>query len=236
LAIRVLEPPTDDDCAVIRDFAKVNNLVIYLQPKGPDSIMPLWPEAGLMPSYALPDHQVNFNFKPTMFTQVNTAINRQMINRVIDVLALTKEDRVLDLFCGLGNFTLPLARYSGHVVGIEGDLPLVNHAQENARLNNISNVDFYKADLFGDLSAEPWVKQTFTKVLLDPSRAGAAEVLAWMPKWKPECIVYVSCNPATLARDAGILVNDLGYRLEKAGVMDMFPQTAHVESIAVFRR
>ena len=236
LAIRVLEPPTADDCAVIRDFAKANNLAIYLQPKGPDSIMPLWPEAGLMPSYALPDHQVNFNFKPTMFTQVNTAINRQMINRVIDVLALTKEDRVLDLFCGLGNFTLPLARYSGHVVGIEGDLPLVNHAQENARLNNISNVDFYKADLFGDLSAEPWVKQTFTKVLLDPSRAGAAEVLAWMPKWKPECIVYVSCNPATLARDAGILVNDLGYRLEKAGVMDMFPQTAHVESIAVFRR
>ncbi len=235
LAIRVLEPPTNDDCEVIRDFAKANNLVIYLQPKGPDSIIPLWPEAGLMPSYSLPDHQVDFKFKPTMFTQVNTAINRQMINRVINILSLTKADRVLDLFCGLGNFTLPLARYSGHVVGIEGDLPLVNHAQENARLNNISNVDFYKADLFADLSAEPWVQQSFNKILLDPSRAGAAEVLAWIPKWKPECIVYVSCNPATLARDAGILVNDLGYRLERAGVMDMFPQTAHVESIAVFR-
>ena len=169
-----------------------------------------------------------------MFTQVNYEINRKMINRALEALELTRDDRVLDLFCGLGNFTLPLATKAGHVVGVEGDLPLVNHAKENARLNNLDNVEFYAADLSKDVSTLPWSQQKFNKILLDPSRAGAAEILHNFKHWQPERIVYVSCNPSTLARDAGILVNELGYTLVKAGVMDMFPQTAHVESIALF--
>jgi 23S rRNA (uracil1939-C5)-methyltransferase len=167
---------------------------------------------------------------------VNYEINRQMVNRVLDTLHLTKDDSVLDLFCGLGNFTLPIAKYAGQVVGIEGDQPLVNHAKENARHNGIENAEFYAADLTKDISDQPWAKGLYNKIMLDPSRAGAAEVLQYFKQWQPEQIVYVSCNPSTLARDAGILVNDLGYKLIKAGVMDMFPQTAHVESIALFER
>jgi 23S rRNA (uracil1939-C5)-methyltransferase len=220
----------------MRHFAETNNLAIYLQSKGPDTIVPLWPENPVMPSYALPDHDIVFNFRPAMFTQVNTEINRKMVNRVLETLNLNADDTVLDLFCGLGNFTLPMARKAGHVVGVEGNLPLVNHARENARLNNIENVEYHVADLSRDISDMSWARQTYTKILLDPSRAGAAEIMTQMRKWNPEQIVYVSCNPSTLARDAGILVNELGYKLKKAGVMDMFPQTAHVESIALFER
>jgi len=122
------------------------------------------------------------------------------------------------------------------VIGIEGDLPLVNHAKENARHNNISNAEFYVADLSKDISDMPWAKHKFNKIMLDPSRAGASEVLHHFKKWQPELIVYVSCNPSTLARDAGILVNELGYKLVKAGVMNMFPQTGHVESMALFQK
>ena len=236
LAVRVLEPPTEADKEKMRAFAREHQITLCLQPKGPDSIVPLQPENPELLTYALPDHDIVFHFKPTMFTQVNTDINRKMVNRVMETLDLSKDDTVLDLFCGLGNFTLPMARKAGLVVGIEGSKPLVEHARENARLNKIENADFYVADLTQDIAGMPWAGRTYNKILLDPSRAGAAEVLAHFPKWKPQQIVYVSCNPATLARDAGILVNDLGYKLLKAGVMDMFPQTAHVESIALFER
>jgi 23S rRNA (uracil1939-C5)-methyltransferase len=234
LAFRVLEPPTAADKEVLRDFARQANISICLQPKGPDSIAPLDGEPEVIPSYALPEQGLTFNFRPAMFTQVNYEINRKMVSRALAALELTKADRVLDLFCGLGNFTLPLATLAGQVVGIEGDLPLVKHARENARLNNLDNVEFHVADLTKDVREMPWSQQKFTKVLLDPSRAGAAEILHNFKHWQPERIVYVSCNPSTLARDAGILVNELGYALVKAGVMDMFPQTAHVESIALF--
>ena len=234
LAFRVLEPPTEADKQRMRDFGREHNISVCLQPKGPDSIVPLDGEPEVIPSYALPDQGVKFNFRPAMFTQVNYAINRKMVTRALEALELTKEDRVLDLFCGLGNFTLPLATLAGRVVGVEGDLPLVKHARENARLNNLDNVEFHVADLSKDLKDAPWCKQKFSKVLLDPSRAGASEVLHNFKHWQPQRIVYVSCNPSTLARDAGILVNELGYKLVKAGVMDMFPQTAHVESIALF--
>jgi 23S rRNA (uracil1939-C5)-methyltransferase len=236
LALRVLEPPTEADKSIMSAFARQHGLALCLQSKGPDTIEPLNSEDSVMLTYTLPDHGIEFKFRPAMFTQVNYEINRQMVNRVLDTLALNEHDTVLDLFCGLGNFTLPMAKYAGKVVGVEGDQPLVNHAKENARHNNLNNVEFYAADLSKDLGAHPWAQKKYNKIMLDPSRAGASEVLPYFKKWQPELIVYVSCNPSTLARDAGILVNEMGYTLVKAGVMDMFPQTAHVESIAVFRK
>jgi 23S rRNA (uracil1939-C5)-methyltransferase len=198
--------------------------------------VPLDGEPEVIPTYALPEQALEFKFKPAMFTQVNYEINKQMINRVLETLALNENDTVLDLFCGLGNFTLPMAKFAGRVVGVEGDQPLVNHAKENARHNGIENVEFYAADLSRDISDQPWANQKYNKIMLDPSRAGASDVLHHFKKWQPEQIVYVSCNPSTLARDAGILVNELGYKLIKAGVMDMFPQTGHVESMALFEK
>lgn len=236
LAIRVLEPPTAADIERLRSFGREHGISLCLQSKGPDTIEPLPGEPEVTPVYALPDQSVEFKFRPAMFTQVNYEINRQMINRVLELLDLNKNDNVLDLFCGLGNFTLPMATLAGSVTGIEGDQPLVDHARENARHNGIGNVEFYAADLSKDISDQSWANRKYNKILLDPSRAGASEVLPHFRKWKPERIVYVSCNPSTLARDAGILVNELGYRLIKAGVMDMFPQTAHVESIALFEK
>ena len=234
LAFRVLEPPTLEDKEKMRAFAHKNDISVCLQSKGPDTIVPLDGEPEVMLTYALPDQDIEFKFRPAMFTQVNYGINRQMINRVLDILQLTKDDNVLDLFCGLGNFTLPMAKYAGRVVGVEGDQPLVNHAKENARHNNIENVEFYAADLTKDISGMAWANQRYNKIMLDPSRAGASEILHHLKRWQPEQIVYVSCNPSTLARDAGILVNELGYKLVKAGVMDMFPHTGHVESMALF--
>jgi 23S rRNA (uracil1939-C5)-methyltransferase len=236
LAVRVLEPPTEADIERLRAFGHEHNISLCLQSKGPDTIVPLPGEPEIIPTYALPKHGIEFKFRPAMFTQVNYDINRQMIDRVIDTLALTENDSVLDLFCGLGNFSLPIAKYAGRVVGIEGDQPLVNHAKENARHNGITNAEFYSADLSKDISDQPWALQKYNKILLDPSRAGASEVLHHFKIWQPELVIYVSCNPSTLARDAGILVNELGYDLVKAGVMDMFPQTGHVESIALFSK
>ncbi len=236
LAFRVLEPPTDADKERMREFAHEHNISLCLQSKGPDTIVPLDGEPEVMLTYALPDQGLEFKFKPAMFTQVNYEINQQMINRVLETLDLNEHDSVLDLFCGLGNFTLPMAKFAGSVVGVEGDQPLVNHAKENARHNGIENVEFYAADLSKDISDQPWANRKYNKIMLDPSRAGASEVLQHFKKWQPEQIVYVSCNPSTLARDAGILVNELGYKLVKAGVMDMFPQTGHVESMALFER
>jgi 23S rRNA (uracil1939-C5)-methyltransferase len=236
LAFRVLEPPTVEDKQRMRDFGHQHGISLCLQSKGPDTIVPIDGEPEVIPTYGLPDQQIEFKFKPAMFTQVNYEINKKMVSRVIEALSLNENDRVLDLFCGLGNFTLPMATKAGHVVGVEGDLPLVNHAKENAKLNGLENVDFYVADLTKDLGNQPWAKQKFNKVMLDPSRAGAADVLHNLKHWNPEQIMYVSCNPSTLARDAGILVNELGYKLVKAGVMDMFPQTGHVESIALFEK
>lgn len=234
LAIRVLEPPTAADQERMRAFGKAHGLTLCLQAKGPDTITPLDGEPYVTPTYSLPDQGIEFQFRPAMFTQVNYEINRLMVNRVLDTLNLSKSDTVLDLFCGLGNFTLPLAKVAGLVVGVEGDLPLVQHARENARHNGIENAEFYAADLSKDIGDQPWANRKYNKIMLDPSRAGASEVLHHFKHWQPEQIVYVSCNPATLARDAGILVNGLGYKLVKAGVMDMFPQTGHVESIALF--
>ncbi len=236
LAFRVLEPPTTEDKERMRAFGHQHNFSICLQSKGPDTIVPLEGEPEITPTYSLPDQNITFKFKPAMFTQVNYEINKKMVTRVIEAFALNENDIVLDLFCGLGNFTLPMATKAGHVVGVEGDLPLVQHAKENAKLNGLSNVEFFAADLSKDVSDQAWAKKKFNKVMLDPSRAGASEVLHNLKHWNPDQIMYVSCNPSTLARDTGILVNELGYKLVKAGVMDMFPQTGHVESIALFEK
>ncbi|ASF45993.1 23S rRNA (uracil(1939)-C(5))-methyltransferase RlmD [Methylovulum psychrotolerans] len=236
LAVRVLTPPSAEDIEKMRRFAHAEGISLCLQSKGPDTITPLPGEPEIPLSYRLPDQGLEFLFRPAMFTQVNYDINRQMINCVLAALDLNANDQVLDLFCGLGNFTLPMATLAGHVVGIEGDQPLVNHAKANAAHNGIANVEFYAADLSKDVSDQPWAMRKYNKILLDPSRAGASEVLPNIARWQPEQIVYVSCNPSTLARDAGILVNELGYRLIRAGVMDMFPQTGHVESMALFKK
>ena len=233
LVVRHLQPLSQVDLAQLETFARQAQVHLQLQPKGPDSVVPLWPaETDL--SYALPEFDLELHFLPTDFTQVNTDINRAMVHRAVELLEPQEGERVLDLFCGIGNFTLPLARRGGEVVGVEGSDALVARALENAIRNGLENVTFHAADLTADLVAESWVGEGFEKILLDPPRSGAIEFLKYLKQMGPKRIVYVSCNPATLARDAGELVHEYGYRLLKAGVMDMFPHTGHVESIAVF--
>jgi 23S rRNA (uracil1939-C5)-methyltransferase len=235
LIFRMLSPPSDEDLMKLAIFGPQHGISIYIQEGGPETIRPLDFEPTIL-SYSLPEYNLQLDFLPNDFTQVNTDINRQMVKRAISLLELQPEDRVLDLFCGLGNFTLPLARSAGHVTGVEGDSGLVARARENALRNGIENVVFYTANLYEALDNEPWLMQRFNKVLLDPPRSGAVEILEHLPKLGAERIVYVSCYPGTLARDAGLLVHQQGYRLLSAGVMDMFPHTAHVESIALFEK
>ncbi len=235
LVFRVLEPPSAEDITALEQFGAEHGMHIYLQEAGPDSVRPLVGEAVEL-SYALPDFGMDMRFLPNDFTQVNSDLNRLMVARAVELLELDANDCVLDLFCGIGNFTLPLATKSKSVVGVEGDLALVERARENAVRNGVANASFYTANLYDSLEPEPWMSQKFDKALLDPPRSGALEVLEHLPKLGIKRIVYVSCYPGTLARDAGELVNCHGYKLLAAGVMDMFPHTAHVESIAVFER
>ena len=236
LIIRILEDLTAEDHAILREYEQASGFTLYLQRSGPDSVQALSP--GDVPSlfYVLPDHDVRFEFLPNDFTQVNFQINRLMVDRVLALLDLQSSDQVLDLYCGLGNFTLPMARQAHHVTGIEGSKASVERARHNALLNDAGNVDFHVADLSMLQDQSPWVKSRYDKVLLDPSRAGAFEILQYLKNWQPTRVVYVSCNPSTLARDAGYLVNEQGYRLVAAGIMDMFPHTSHVESLAVFEK
>ncbi len=234
--IRHLEPFNDEDKQKLIDFAHKMDIQIYLQPKGPDSITRLAPDdEHFKPlSYSLPDYNIVHEFQPTDFTQVNSEINRKMINLALELLDPKPDDNVLDLFCGIGNFTLPLARKVKHVTGVEGSSDLVIRAKENALKNGIENADFFAADLFEAFSGMKWAKQKYDRILLDPARSGAKEIAEYIPNFGAHMIVYVSCNPSTLARDTEILVHQHGYKLIKAGVMDMFPHTAHLESIALF--
>jgi 23S rRNA (uracil1939-C5)-methyltransferase len=234
LVIRVLEPLTEADMAHLHEFESTHNVRIYLQPGGYETVAPLRSDVSPL-SYALPQFDVRLQFLPTDFVQVNGPLNELMVDRVIQLLQLTADDNVLDLFCGLGNFSLPLARNAKHVVGVEGEAGLVARARENAARNGLTNTEFFTANLAAeDLHMSGWAKRHYDKVLLDPPRAGAQEVLPIVAATRASRIVYVSCHPGTLARDAGILVNQYGYKLTAAGVMDMFPHTAHVESVAVF--
>ena len=233
LVFRNLVTLCADDLRRLADFGMAQDAQIFLQPGGAHSVHPLrddYPALG----FNLAEYGIRFEFKPLDFIQVNASLNAAMITRAIALLQPTAEDVVLDLFCGLGNFTLPLAKAAGEVVGVEGDQGLVERARENARRNGIANAEFFAADLNQDISAQLWETQRFTKLLLDPPRAGAIEILKQMNLEGIRRIVYVSCHPASLARDAAYLVQERGYRLLQAGAMDMFPQTAHVEAIAVF--
>ena len=186
-------------------------------------------------SYRLADG-LELEFQPQHFIQINADLNRSLVERARELLDIEPEDRVLDLFCGLGNFTLALARRAREVVGVEGESGLVEWARRNAARNGIANAVFYAANLTGDLTGQPWTQGGYDKVLLDPPRSGALELMPWMATLGARRIVYVSCHPATLARDVGELVHRFGYRLESAGVLDMFPHTTHVESMAVLAR
>lgn len=237
LVFRVLDSPTDADIGRLKMFGEVHDLQIWLQPGGLDSLHLAWPETAVPAlAYALPEFDLHIEFQPTDFVQVNGEVNQQMVHAAIDYLRLEPEHRVLDLYCGIGNFSLPLARRSAAVLGIEGDAALVKRASANAEHNGISNTEFRCADLAAIDGSEGWLQEQWDRVLLDPARSGAAELVAHMRKIDPARIVYVSCHPGTLARDAGTLVNTLGYSLEAAGIIDMFPHTAHVESVAVFAR
>jgi 23S rRNA (uracil1939-C5)-methyltransferase len=237
LVFRVLDEPGDADREHLIAFGAAHDCRIYLQPGGLDSLQLIQPDNDDESLYyTLPEFDIKVDFEPVDFVQVNSDINQRMVHFAIEQLQTGPEDRVLDLFCGIGNFSLPLARRSGTVLGIEGEKTLVTRASDNARKNGLDNVEFRVADLSKIDGSEAWVKAGWDRVLLDPARSGAAEVVARMSLLAPERIVYVSCHPGTLARDAGTLVHEQGYTLESAGIIDMFPHTAHVESIAVFKR
>lgn len=241
LVFRHLVPLTELDRNRLAAFGREHAIRVYLQPGDPRSIEPLWPEVESSPLfYRLPEFGLTLFFAPADFVQVNAVVNRATIGRALELLALTPADRVLDLFCGLGNFTLPIAKKACEAIGVEADPLLLEKARYNAHRNGLENVAFREANLYeeGERSAMPaiWADGPWDKLLLDPPRSGAMEVIKALPDEGPRRIVYISCHPATLARDSEVLVHVKGYRLVSAGIMDMFPQTTHVESIALFEK
>lgn len=236
LVFRVLDPPAAEDEAKLADFAREHGIRVAVQPGGPDTITRLYPQEGAPLRYELPAHGVALEFDATDFVQVNGAVNRLMVDRALELLDLRPEHRVLDLFCGIGNFSLPLARRAGAVLGVEGEARMVARAAANAVLNGLDNCEFRVTDLAAVDGRETWLREPWDRVLLDPARSGAAEVIRHLGATGASRLVYVSCHPATLARDAGSLVREQGYRLEAAGIIDMFPHTGHVEAIAVLSK
>lgn len=234
LVFRVLDPPTADDLQTLAEFADDTEMRVYLQPGGLDSVALHRGESSPL-FYRLDKDRLTIEFEPTDFIQVNAELNELMVQAASDALQLQSGMRVLDLFCGLGNFSLPAARRGADVTGIEGEPSLVTRARANAAGNGLQ-AKFEVSNLFADGLADfPWARGQYDRVLLDPPRAGARAVIEYMPRLGPERIVYVSCHPGTLARDAASLVQQ-GYVLSAAGIMDMFPHTAHVESLAIFDR
>lgn len=236
LVFRHLVNLTEDDREKLIAFGKQYQFQIYLQPNAPALIEKLWPEDNHPRlAYSLPAFDLEFLFHPLDFTQVNLTMNRLMVNQAIQLLDIGTSDRVLDLFCGIGNFSLPIARRAKEVVGVEGSAEMVKRASENALHNGILNASFYVTNL-EEMARASFPQTSYDKILLDPPRVGAAGILPSLAKFYAKKIVYISCNPATLARDAGELVHKLGYTLTHAGIMNMFPHTAHIEAIAVFQQ
>lgn len=237
LVLRILEPLTPADEARLRAFADQHGVVFYLQPKGPSTTYRFYPLEGPQLSYCLPEFNIEHFFSPTEFTQVNHAINRVLVRKALALLDPQPGERIADMFCGLGNFTLPIARSGAQVVGIEGSAELVRRAGENAAANGLADkVEYGVANLFEATPETLAALGHFDRMLIDPPRDGAVELVRSLGDDAPRRIVYVSCNPSTLARDAAILVGQKGYRLRGAGVVNMFPNTSHVESLALFER
>ena len=234
VVIRHLAPLTDNDRRILADFEAQRPVRFYLQPGGLDSVHSLSGEDGQNLYYRLDSHDITMEFSPIDFTQVNFELNALLVDRVIELLQPGAADTVLDLFCGLGNFTLPIARYAQHTTGLEGSEDLVLRAQRNAQKNGLANAGFGVCNLAEPAAGSHISGYAYNKVLLDPPRSGAQKIIEQLDPERVEKLVYVSCNPATLARDAGILANQGGLSLKAAGVLDMFPHTSHVESIALF--
>ena len=235
LVLRVLEPPDVSDQDKLRQFAARHRVQLFLQPQGPDSTYPFHPLDAPPLQYRIPDFDLTFPFNPTDFTQVNHAVNRMLVRRAITLLDPQPGDRIGDFFCGLGNFSLAIAKTGAHVTGVEGNAGLLRRARENAARNGLeARCQFVERDLFA-ISGNNWGGLSpFDRALIDPPRDGAMELVKSIGESAPARIVYVSCNPATLARDAAVLVHSRGYRLAAAGVVNMFPHTSHVESVAQF--
>jgi 23S rRNA (uracil1939-C5)-methyltransferase len=238
LLLRHLEPLSADDLERLRVFADEHRIVWYLQSKGLDSVILFHPPGAPMLNYELPDFGLNLQFHPTEFTQVNHGVNRMLVRRAMLLLKPQAGERIADLFCGLGNFTLPIARLGAHVLGVEGSAELVKRAQGNATANGLAALcEFSVANLFEVTEDSFAALGSFDKVLIDPPREGAIALVKALPaEGGPRRIVYVSCSPATLARDAAVLVHEKGYRLCGAGIANMFPHTSHLESIALFEK
>lgn len=234
LVMRTLETPSASDLMLLAAFEREHGCRILLQSGGLDSVTAL--DGGAPPTlrYPLPEFGLELEFGATDFVQINAEVNRRLVGFAVEQLAPLRGARVLDLFCGLGNFTLPLARRAESVIGVEGDAGLVERARHNARRHGIENAEFQVANLMDEgIAHAPWAQAAFSHVLLDPPRAGAREVLPLVARLAPQRVLYVSCHPASLARDVGLLVHEHGMRLLAAGVVDMFPHTTHVESVAI---
>ncbi|MHB1677496.1 MAG: 23S rRNA (uracil(1939)-C(5))-methyltransferase RlmD [Sulfuriferula sp.] len=236
LVIRHMVALSPEDETLLREFADRHHIQWWLQSKGPDTITPFYPLDAPELAYTLPEFDVVMPFRPSEFTQVNTEVNPILMRRAMQLLDPQPAERIVDMFCGLGNFTLPIARHAFQVVGVEGSKELVARAAHNALRNGIANTEFLTANLFEITSAGLEALGRFDKMLIDPPRDGAYALVNALHDNAPERIVYVSCNPATLARDAAVLVHQKGYRLQATGIANMFPHTAHVESIALFQR
>lgn len=236
-SLRILAPLSKKDEGLLKVFADQHSVAFYLQPKGPDTVFRFYPTGGPGLSYLLPEFDLAFEFKPTDFTQVNHAVNRVMVHRALRLLEPKPGERIADMFCGLGNFTLPIARSGAEVLGVEGSEALVQRGRSGALANGLGErVKFAVANLFECSEASISALGRFEKMLIDPPREGALELVKALSANLPRRIVYVSCNPATLARDSAVLVSEKGYRFVAAGAINMFPHTAHVESIAVFEQ
>ncbi len=235
LVFRHLQPLSESDLEQLAQFAKQTGFWLQLQPGGADTVHPLYPEQQSLRFKPLADSDIAIRFNANDFTQVNAGINQQMVKQALGFLDIEAEDKILDLFCGLGNFTLPMAEKAFQVTGIEGDDVMVSRAKENAVEQGIDNTQYYASDLTAIDNSSGWMKQRYDKILLDPPRSGALEIVEQLKPMKASTIVYVSCQPSSLVRDARVLC-DAGYKLTHFGLMDMFPQTAHVESMAVFRK
>jgi 23S rRNA (uracil1939-C5)-methyltransferase len=237
LTVRVLDQPAESDLVTLREFSARHEVDIRLQPGGPETTYPLDHAVRRQLVYRLPEFDLKFRFEPTDFTQVNFAVNRVLVRRALALLEPKPGERIADMFCGLGNFSLAIARSGAHVIGVEGSAELVERAAENAGANGLlERTQFIAGDLFHDAAKLLAQIGALDRMLIDPPRDGAQTLVHALGDVAPERIVYVSCHAATLARDAGILVHDKGYRLLAAGVANMFPHTSHVESVAVFER